>query len=271
MRIGYQGEARSYSFRAVNQLFPDAEAVGLASFAAAFHSLRDAAVDRLVLPIENSTTGSVLPVLDRLTKSRARIVGEHLVEVRHALIGVPGARMDQIESVHSHPQALAQADDRIERSGWLPVPTHDTAGAVRLLSEHRDPSEAALAPPESAGTHGLEVLESDFMDRDHNTTRFVVLALEPVEIADDANKTSFVFATAHTPGALALSLTELGLRGANLTRLESRPSEEAWKYRFFADMVHESGEEGLKSILDPQPATMADVQVLGTYPAALVN
>jgi prephenate dehydratase len=268
MRVGYQGEGRSYSDRAVKELFPDGERIGHPSFAAAFHSLRDGEVDRLVLPIENSTTGSVLPVLDRLTKSRARIVGEHLVEVRHALIGVPGATLDDIETVHSHPQALAQADDRIEQAGWLPMPTHDTAGAVRLLADHRDPSEAALAPPEAAESHGLEVLATNFMDRDHNTTRFVVLALEPVEIAVDANKTSFVFATAHTPGALALSLTELGLRGANLTRLESRPADEAWKYRFFADMVHEPGEEGLKTILDPQPATMTDVNILGTYSAA---
>lgn len=268
MKIGYQGEGRSYSHRAVSELFPDAEYVGCESFAAAFHRLRDADVDRLVLPIENSTTGSVLPVLDRLTTSRARIIGEHLVEVRHALIGVPGASIDDIESVHSHPQALAQADYKIEQRGWHPVPIHDTAGAVRLLSEHRDPTEAALAPPEAAEQHGLEVLAHDFMDRDHNTTRFVVLALEPVEIVTDANKTSFVFATAHTPGALALSLTELGLRGANMTRLESRPSAEAWKYRFFADMVHGRGEDGLKAILEPPPATMADVQIFGTYPAA---
>ena len=144
----------------------------------------------------------------------------------------------------------------------------DTAGAVRLLAEHGDPSEAALAPPEAAHEHGIVVLAYDFMDRDHNTTRFVILALEPVEIHDDANKTSFVFATAHTPGALALALTELGLRGANLTRLESRPAEEAWKYRFFADMIHQPGPDGFKSILEPQPETMADVQILGTYPAA---
>lgn len=268
MKIGYQGEGRSYSERAVRELFADSEHVGFTSFAFAFHSLRDGDVDRLVLPIENSTTGSVLPVLDRLATSRARIVGEHLVEVRHALIGVPGAALDDIETVHSHPQALAQADDRIERSGWLAVPTPDTAGAVRMLAEHRDRSEAALASAESAEAHGLVILASNFMDRDHNTTRFVVLAIEPVEVPHDANKTSFVFATAHTPGALALSLTELGLRGANLTRLESRPATEAWKYRFFADMVHLPGSEGVSAILDPQPATMIDVRILGTYPAA---
>ena len=267
MRVGYQGEGRSYSHRAVTTLFPDAEHVGFASFAFAFHALREGDVERLVLPIENSTTGSVLPVLDRLTQSKAEIVGEHLVEVRHALIGVPGATLDDIRSVHSHPQALAQADYKIEEAGWDPVPTHDTAGAVRLLAEHGDPSEAALAPPESAEKHGLEVLARDFMDRDHNTTRFVVLQLGPVDVAPHANKTSFVFATAHTPGALALSLTELGLRGANLTRLESRPSDEAWKYKFFADMVHDPGPEGVKAILDPQPATMSDVQILGTYRA----
>ena len=103
MKIGYQGEGRSYSDRAVNELFPDGEHCGFTSFAFAFHALRDEDVSRLVLPIENSTTGSVLPVLDRLTTSRARIVGEHLVEVRHALIGVPGATVDQIKTVRSHP------------------------------------------------------------------------------------------------------------------------------------------------------------------------
>ena len=268
MRVGYQGEKGSYSDQAVNELFPDAERVGFGGFAHAFHALRDGHVDRLVLPIENSTTGSVLPVLDRLTRNRASIVGEHLVEVRHALIGLAGAVLEGIRTVRSHPQALAQADDRIEQAGWEPLATHDTAGAVRMIVELGDLTAAALAPPDSASGPEVEVLAYDFMDRSHNTTRFVVLAPDGWEVAEDANKTSFVFATAHSPGALALSLTELGLRGANLTRLESRPADEAWKYRFYADMLHQPGPEGVKTILDPRPATVAELRILGTYRAA---
>ena len=268
MKVGYQGEVRSYSHQAVRELFPKAVHIGLSGFAQAFHAMRDGDVDRLVLPIENSTTGSVLPVLDRLTRNRALIIGEHLVEVRHALIGLFGARLDGIKTVYSHPQALAQADDRIEQAGWEPLATYDTAGAVRLISDLGDPTAAALAPPEAAAGNGVEVLARDFMDQEHNTTRFVVLVADGYEVMPDANKTSFVFATAHSPGALALALTELGLRGANLTRLESRPAEEAWKYRFYADMLHQPGPEGVRAVLEPRPATMVEMRILGTYRAA---
>jgi prephenate dehydratase len=268
MRIGYQGEPGAYSHRASGELFPDAERVGFPTFASAFHALRDSDVDRLVLPIENSTTGSVLPVLDRLHSSNASIVGEHLVEVQHALMVVPGATFDDIKTVRSHPEALSQAQDRLDRRGWTPVPTFDTAGAVRQVAENADPTEAAMASADAAKRHGLRVLESNFVDRDHNTTRFVVLQLGQAEVPADADKTSVVFFTGHTPGALALALTELGLRGANLTRIESRPSEEAWKYKFFVDMRHTPGPRGLAEVLDPPPATIADIRILGTYRSA---
>ena len=268
MKVGYQGEGRSYSDQAVRNLFPEAERIGFNGFAHAFHALRDGTVDRLVLPIENSTTGSVLPVLDRLTRNHVLIVGEHLVEVRHALIGVRGATLDSIRTVHSHPQALAQADDRIEQAGWEALATHDTAGAVRMIAQSGDVTAAALAPPASGADPRVRVLARNFMDRAHNTTRFVVLAPDGWEVPANANKTSLVFATAHSPGALALALTELGLRGANLTRLESRPAEEAWQYRFYADMLHKPGPEGIREILEPRPATLAGLRILGTYPAA---
>lgn len=268
MNIGYQGEPRSYSHRAAGEFFPGDDRTGFPSFAAAFHSLRDGGVDRLVLPIENSTTGSILPVLNRVALSGASIVGEHLVEIQHALMAVPGATIDGIQTVRSHPEALSQAQDAIERRGWTPVPTHDTAGAVRQVAEHGDVTEAALASSAAAEQHGLEILTPNFVDRSHNTTRFVVLQMGSPPIADDANKTAVVFFTGHTPGALALALTELGLRGANLTRIESRPSDEAWKYRFFVDMIHEPGEAGRKAILEPRPSTIADIQILGTYRAA---
>ncbi len=106
------------------------------------------------------------------------------------------------------------------------------------------------------------------MDRDHNTTRFVVLAPGEPVVGPDDDKTTILFTTAHRPGALALALTELGLRGANLTRIESRPGTEAWSYRFFVDLVHPPGPEGLAAVIDPPPATLAHLRVLGSYRAA---
>ena len=268
MRVGYQGEAYSYSHQATGELFPEAERVGFPSFVAAFEALRDGEVHRLVLPIENSTTGSVLPVLDRLVPGRVHIVAEHLVEVRHALLGVPGAAVDEVKRVRSHPEALAQAEAIITHWGWEPVPVHDTAGAVRQVAELGRPEEAALAPEAAASPHGLAVLLRDVVDRAHNTTRFVVLAVGDQPVPPDADKTSVVFTTLHQPGALALALTELGLRGANLTRIESRPSEEAWRYRFFVDLSHPPGPEGLASVFQPPLATVTDLVFLGSYRSA---
>lgn len=270
MRIGYQGEALSYSWRAVGEMFPDAERVGLHGFAEAFQALDDGRVDRLLLPVENSTTGSVLPVLDRLPGNAAHdaiaIVGEHLVEVRHALLGLPGADLAAVRSVLSHPEALAQAEATLLALRIQSIARADTAGAVREVVALADPAVAALA--EAGIAHGLVVLRPDVMDREHNTTRFVVLAPGLPEIGPDDDKTTIVFTAAHHPGVLALALTELGLRGANLTRIESRPGGEAWTYRFFVDLVHAPGPAGLSAVLDPPPATLAHLQVLGSYVSA---
>jgi len=275
MKVGYQGERFSYSFRAATELFSDAEHVGLHSFVAAFAAMEDGTVDRLVLPVENSTTGSVLPVLDRLPGNDDHgpiaIVAEHLVEVRHALLGLPNATAERLKAVMSHPQALAQAETRLLELGVEQLPMHDTAGAVREVARRADSTIAALAPPESAAPHGLVVLEERVMDRAHNTTRFVVLAPGAAEIGDDDDKTTVLFTTAHRPGALALALTELGLRGANLTRIESRPASRAWSYRFFVDLVHPPGPAGLAAVIDPAPATLAELRVLGSYRSAPIN
>jgi prephenate dehydratase len=268
MRIGFQGEAYSYSDQASSELFPDGERVGFPSFVAAFDAIGAGEVDRLVLPIENSTTGSVLPVLDRLVPGNVHIVAEHLIEVRHCILGIPGAHLAGVRRVWSHPEALSQAEAVITHRGWEAVPVHDTAGAVRLVAEHADPGEVALAPERAASPHGLEVLMRDVIDRDHNTTRFVVVAPGEQPVPADADKTSVVFHTLHQPGALALALTELGLRGANLTRIESRPSDEAWRYRFFVDLRHRPGPAGLEEIFDPPPATLTDLRFLGSYRAA---
>jgi prephenate dehydratase len=268
LTIGYQGEEHSYSHRATGELFPNSASRGFLSFGAAFSALADGVVDRLVLPIENSTTGSVIEVLDRLTVADASIVAEHLVRVSHALLGRPGARLEDVRRVLSHPEALAQARDLLAARGWKPVPVGDTAGAVREVAERGDPEEAALAPPESGPPHGLQSLLSDVVDRAHNTTRFVVLVPGSPVIGPDDDKTSLAFSTQHRPGALALAITELGLRGANLTRIESRPTDTAWSYRFYVDLIHQAGPEGLVRILHPRPSAMNDLIHLGTFKSA---
>ena len=273
MRIGYQGEPHSYSYRAATELFPEDEYVGHPGFAVAFEALEYGHVDRLVVPVENSTTGSVLPVLDRLTgnggRARFSILAEHLVEVRHTLHGLPGASLEGLVEVRSHPQALSQAERALVKLGVDAIPAADTAGAVRQVAELGDPTVAALAPPRAGAAYGLEVLLENVLDKDHNTTRFVVLHVGEPEVNEDDDKTTIVVTFSHTPGSLALVLAELGLRGANLTRIESRPAGDAWNYRTFIDLVHEPGPEALKRVLDPPPAHAAALLNLGSYKAAV--
>lgn len=268
MPVGYQGEPFSYSFTAAGELFPGSERVGFPNFPAAFDALVDGRVARLVLPVENSTTGSVLPVLDRLINGGTRIVAEHLLEVRHAVMGVPGASLAGLREIRSHPEALSQAVDTIVHRGWEPMPVHDTAGAVRMVAELGDPTIAALAPPQAAAAHGLEILLTDAVDRLHNTTRFIVLELGEPFVAAEANKSTVAFETQHRSGALALALTEIGLRGGNLTRIESRPTDAAWSFRFFINLVHPQGPEGFASVFDPIPTTISQFHHLGSYVAA---
>ncbi|MCL1594433.1 MAG: prephenate dehydratase [Actinomycetia bacterium] len=273
MRIGYQGEPHSYSYRAANELYPNGEYVGHGGFASAFDSLEHGQVDLLVVPVENSTTGSVLPVLDRIpgdeSHVRFSIIAEHLVEVRHTLHGLSGASIEAITEVRSHPQALAQAEHFLLDLGVEAVPTHDTAGAVRQVAELGDPTVAALAPPRAGAAFGLDVLLEHVLDKDHNTTRFVVLKVGEPEVQADADKTTIVVTFSHTPGSLALVLSELGLRGANLTRIESRPAGVAWNYRTFIDFVHEPGPTGVDSVLAPPPAHAAALLNLGSYRAVV--
>ncbi len=273
MKIGYQGEPHSYSYQATTELFSEGEFIGHKGFAAAFGALETGEIDRLVVPIENSTTGSVLPVLDRLpgdaSRVRFSILAEHLVAVRHALHAMPGTRIDQIKEVRSHPEALAQAEYALLSLGVDTHPTNDTAGAVREVAERGDPTVAALAPPSAGSAFGLDMLLDDVLDKAHNTTRFVLLHVGEPEIDESDDKTTIVVTASHTPGSLALILTELGLRGANLTRIESRPAGDAWKYRFFIDFVHAPGPAGLGRVLDPPPANAAAILNLGSYRAVL--
>ena len=265
--IGYQGEVFSYSFQAAKKLFPNDELRGYARFADAFGAVRSGEAHLLVMPIENSTTGSVLPVLNGLADSDLHIIAEQKRRASHSLLGLPGSELSDIRRVFSHPEALAQAEITLARRGWEPAPVHDTAGAVRIVASQGNPQQAALAH-RSASVLGLEVLMDTVVDRDDNTTRFVVLAPGDPSVPDHANKTSVIFEVLHRPGSLALALTELAARGANLTRIESRPSTEAWRYRFFVDLIHPPGPQGLDKVFNPDLVTVSNLRMLGSYQAA---
>ena len=176
-----------------------------------------------MIPIDNSIAGRVADIHHFLPDSGLHIIAEHFLRIRFTLMGLPGARLEQIGTVHSHVHALGQCRKIIREHGLTPVISGDTAGAAREVAEAADPTQAAIAPPLAAEIYGLEVLAEDVEDEDHNTTRFVVLSRELVE-AEPGNGpvvTSFIFNVRNLPAALYKALGGFATNGVNMTKLES--------------------------------------------------
>ena len=176
-----------------------------------------------MIPIDNSLAGRVADIHHFLPTSPLHIVGEHFLRIRFALLGVPGATLDDVKTVHSHVHALGQCRRVIREHGFTPVISGDTAGAAREVKEAGDPTQAAISPPLAAEIYGLEVLLDDVEDEDHNTTRFVVLSRDFVQApaGNGPVVTSFIFNVRNLPAALYKALGGFATNGVNMTKLES--------------------------------------------------
>ena len=221
-----------------------------------------------LLPVENSQAGSINQAYDLLLDHDLRVVGEVKLRVRHCLLVPPGTAAADIRRVHSHPQALAQCERYLRNHGWEPVPAYDTAGAAHQLSETHEPGAAAIASALAGKTYGLDVLDTGIEDSPDNTTRFFLLGREEPPPGKQ-NKTSIVFATMHTPGALYHVLGELATRGINLTKLESRPRRNRpWHYVFYVDLEGHWQDATMNRALLGLLTRTAFLKLLGSYPAA---
>jgi chorismate mutase / prephenate dehydratase len=273
-RVSFQGAEGAYSHLAARKYFGDREASiefrGFPTFARALHEAETGAAGYAFLPIENTTAGSINETYDLLRHTELKIVGEEILEVRHCLLGLPGAPLLGITRVVSHPQALAQCSHFLaELSGVAAVPFLDTAEAARHVKETGDATLAAIASEEAGQRHGLEILSRDVSDQEENWTRFVVvsaLALTPDPRI--ATKTSLVFSTPHRHGALAHCLNLLDAHGLNLTKLESRPvPRHPWEYLFYVDFEGAETEEAAARAIAALSAECPYLKVLGSYPA----
>lgn len=192
-----------------------------------------------MVPIENSLAGSVLENYDLLTRHPdVKIVGEIKIRIRHNLIVMPGTKLSDIKKVYSHPQALSQCAEYIDRQGFSPVPYFDTAGAAGMVAREKDSSIAAIASVAAAEFHGLEILAEDIETNSRNYTRFAVIAHADTAVPDNVDKASFTFAIKSHPGALADCLEVLKKHDIDMTKLESRPiAGKPWSYLFYVDVM----------------------------------
>lgn len=265
MRVAIQGEKGSYSDQAASKFFHEYVLIPKRFSEEVFDSVERGESDYGVIPVENSTTGSIRKSLDLLLERDIKVVGEVKVRVRHALLGVRGATLEEIEVVYSHPEAISQCESFLKSRGWTIIPSFDTAGAAREVAEQGDKRKAAIASERVSELYGLDVLARDIQDLPHNTTRFFVVSKED-NWPKDADTTSAFFATRHVPGALWRALGVFASRNINLLWLESRPiRREPWNYSFFVEFEGSLWEDYVREALDDLRDEAIWVKVLGTY------
>ena len=180
-KISFQGDYGANSDMACRDMFPTMEPLPCPTFEDAFVALETGEVDLGMIPIENTLAGRVADIHYLLPLSRLHIVGEYFMPIRFQLMVLPGVKLDEIRTVHSHIHALGQCRKIIRSHGWKAVVAGDTAGAAKLVSEKGDRTMAALAPRLAASLYGLDILAENVEDSENNVTRFVVLSRDEDE------------------------------------------------------------------------------------------
>jgi prephenate dehydratase len=273
MRVAFQGEPGAFSEAAAVQLL--GEGITTAprpTFDATFRAIPERAADALLVPVENTLAGSVVRVYDLLLESPLEICGETILRIEHHLMGCPGATLQNIRAVASHPMALAQCERFFEANPQLKrVPAEDTAGSVREMMDRADKACAAIAGRRAAEHYGAAILREGIQDDAENFTRFVLL-LPPEQAqqfrSKSARKMSLAMRLAHKPGALLASLEPFSKHAVNLLKIESRPIHgRPFEYQFYVDVDAEQREQLEKALQDVRGAT-SDLRVLGWYAAA---
>lgn len=268
--IVYQGEPGAYSHLACQDGFPDMTPKPCASFAAAFAQVSSGAAKLAMIPVENTVAGRVSDIYHLLPEGGLSIIGEQYLAVHHQLLAVPGAKLSEIKTARSHPMALGQVRKRLISMGIKPVSDVDTAGAARSVAELGDKSVAAIASRLAAETYGLEILAADIEDAAHNTTRFLILANEPLTLPKENGPvvTSFVFKVRSVPSALYKALGGFATNGVNMTKLESYMVGGSFQAaQFYADVEGHPEDDGMKHALEELSFFTESVTMLGTYPA----
>ncbi len=274
-RVAYQGVEGSYSHLTAQRRYAERTGgvllTGFATVRQAVDAVRSGAADAALLPIENSTAGSINETYDELAEGRLTITAEVISHVQHCLLAMPGAEIGDLRKVISHPQALKQCEEfLLSLPEVVTEAEFDTAGAARKVAEGSDKSLAAIASSSAAEMLGLQVLKQGVQQQESNATRFVEVAIEASPCPPDAKcKTSLLLAVDHRAGGLGEVLMEFGRRDIQMSKLESRPiPSSAWKYRFYLDVeAHADSAAMVEALERVRPLTL-ELRLLGTYPKA---
>jgi prephenate dehydratase len=268
-RIAFQGEPGAYANLAAREAVPHAQAIPKPTFEDAIEAVRAGETDLVIIPVENSLIGRIADIHHLLPESGLHIVAEHFLPIRHQLLGLKDATLDDIKSVYSQAPALAQCRMLLREKKLVVHNWYDTAGSAKHVAELGDKSAAAIASSLAAEFYGLKILKADVEDEHHNATRFLVMSRQN-ERAPNMGKvvTSLVFQVKNVPAALYKALGAFATNGVNMTKLESYQLGGSFNAtQFYADIQGHPDEPGVHRALDELAFHAARHTVMGVYPA----
>lgn len=264
--VACQGVEGGNSQAACDRLLPRGRIVYVNSFEAVFDAVESGLCQFGVVPIENSSYGSVRAVYDLLQRKRFSIVRSTRLCIRHELLALPGARLSDITKIYSHQQAIGQCSRFLSTlSGVETIPWDNTASAARLVSESGSSHAAAIASPACAGLYGLVPVARDIQDSDNNYTRFICITRDPAVYAG-SGRISLILSCDNTPGALYKVLSRLAALGINMTKLESCPvTGRNFEFIFFLELEASAHAPGVVPMLEELERSYQGFQFLGCY------
>ncbi|SDH38925.1 chorismate mutase / prephenate dehydratase [Pseudobutyrivibrio sp. 49] len=267
--VCFQGVQGAYSQLAMLAFFDDdmKSSFHVDLWRDAMDAISSGEADYAVLPIENSLAGSIEENFDLLSEYNVAIIGEQILKVDHALLGVKGAKISDIKTVYSHPKAIAQCDEyiRTKHIDWDVKNLRNTAMSAQKIKDDGDITQAAIGSTYNAFLYDLDILEEAIQDDKNNETRFVIVSKDK-KYRKNADKISLCLEISHTPGSLYRILSNLMFNGINMNRIESRPIKGVnWQYRFFIDIDGNLNDEAVRNALTGLKEECVSLRVLGNY------
>ena len=268
-RVAFQGEPGAYANLAAREAVPHAAAIPKPTFEDAIEAAKSGDSDLVIIPVENSLIGRIADIHYLLPDSGLHIVGEHFLPIRHQLLGLKDATLDDITSVYSQAPALAQCRNILRTRKLVAHNWYDTAGSAKHVAELGDKSVAAIASTLAAEFYGLKILKADVEDEHHNATRFLIMSRDS-ERAPNQGKvvTSLVFQVKNVPAALYKAMGGMATNGVNMTKLESYQMGGSFNAtRFYADIQGHPDQPHVARALEELAFHVADHTIMGVYPA----
>ena len=265
LKVAYSGVEGAFAHIAAGRLFPDSNKVACRDFKSAYDAVMQGEADVAVLPIENSYAGEVGQTIDLIFSGGLFINGIYELEIHQNLLGLPGATVEDIKKITSHPQALSQCHDYIKMRGFETEEANNTAVAAKMVADRKDKTLGAVASAETAEIYGLKILEANINKSGENTTRFAVLSKV---LADDTSLSNSVlmFTVKNEAGALAKAIGIIGKYGYNMTALRSRPlKKHSWQYYFYIEIDGTCETVSGKKMLAELNEVCDKLKVVGTF------